>query len=252
MLRPRIIPCLLIDGEDVIKTVNFKDGTYIGDPLNIVRLFNEKKSDEIIIIDISASRLKKNPNYVLIENIAEESRMPVAYGGGIKTAEQALRIFNSGIEKISVSSLFFENKLEINKIVKSVGSQSLVITLDIKRFKNKYSIFTNNGDKFVTNNIVDVIKEVQDLNFGEIILNNIDKDGTMSGYDNDLIKLIYENSLIPLTVLGGVGKREHLVESINKFGSIGYACGSYFIFKGPRKAVLISYDNNFNLNFDKY
>lgn len=245
MLRPRIIPCLLIDGEDVIKTVNFKDGTYIGDPLNIVRLFNEKKSDEIIIIDISASRLKKNPNYVLIENIAEESRMPVAYGGGIKTAEQALRIFNSGIEKISVSSLFFENKLEINKIVKSVGSQSLVITLDIKRFKNKYSIFTNNGDKFVTNNIVDVIKEVQDLNFGEIILNNIDKDGTMSGYDNDLIKLIYENSLIPLTVLGGVGKREHLVESINKFGSIGYACGSYFIFKGPRKAVLISYDNNF-------
>ncbi len=107
MLRPRIIPCLLIDGEDVIKTVNFKDGTYIGDPLNIVRLFNEKKSDEIIIIDISASRLKKNPNYVLIENIAEESRMPVAYGGGIKTAEQALRIFNSGIEKISVSSLFF-------------------------------------------------------------------------------------------------------------------------------------------------
>ena len=245
MLRPRIIPCLLIDGEDVIKTVNFKDRTYIGDPLNIVRLFNEKKSDEIIIIDISASRLKKNPNYVLIENIAEESRMPVAYGGGIKTAEQALRIFNSGIEKISVSSLFFENKLEINKIVKSVGSQSLVITLDIKRFKNKYSIFTNNGDKFVTNNIVDVIKEVQDLNFGEIILNNIDKDGTMSGYDNDLIKLIYENSLIPLTVLGGVGKREHLVESINKFGSIGYACGSYFIFKGPRKAVLISYDNNF-------
>ena len=245
MLRPRIIPCLLIDGEDVIKTVNFKDGTYIGDPLNIVRLFNEKKSDEIIIIDISASRLKKNPNYVLIENIAEESRMPVAYGGGIKTAEQALRIFNSGIEKISVSSLFFENKLEINKIVKSVGSQSLVITLDIKRFKNKYSIFTNNGDKFVTNNIVDVIKEVQDLNFGEIILNNIDKDGTMSGYDNDLIKLIYENSLIPLTVLGGVGKREHLVESITKFGSIGYACGSYFIFKGPRKAVLISYDNNF-------
>ena len=210
-----------------------------------MRLFNEKKSDEIIIIDISASRLKQNPNYTLIENIAAEARMPVAYGGGIKTAEQALRIFNSGIEKISVSSLFFENKSEITKIVKSVGSQSLVLTLDIKRFENKYSIFTNNGDKFVTNNIVDVIKEVQDLNIGEIIINNIDKEGTMSGYDNDLIKLFYENCLIPLTILGGVGKREHLVESINKFGNIGYACGSYFIFKGPRKAVLISYDNNF-------
>ena len=245
MLRPRIIPCILIDCEDVVKKINFKDGIYIGDPLNIVRLFNEKKSDEIIIIDISASKLKQNPNYNLIENIAAEARMPVAYGGGIKTAEQALRIFNSGIEKISVSSLFFENKSEISKIVKSVGSQSLVLTLDVKRFENKYSIFTNNGDKFVTNNIVDLIKEVQDLNIGEIIINNIDKEGTMSGYDNDLIKLFYENCLIPLTVLGGVGKREHLVESINKFGSIGYACGSYFIFKGPRKAVLISYDNNF-------
>ena len=245
MLRPRIIPCILIDCEDVVKTINFNDGIYIGDPLNIVRLFNEKKSDEIIIIDISASKLKQNPNYNLIENIAAEARMPVAYGGGIKTAEQALRIFNSGIEKISVSSLFFENKSEISKIVKSVGSQSLVLTLDVKRFENKYSIFTNNGDKFVTNNIVDLIKEVQDLNIGEIIINNIDKEGTMSGYDNDLIKLFYENCLIPLTVLGGVGKREHLVESINKFGSIGYACGSYFIFKGPRKAVLISYDNNF-------
>ena len=99
MLRPRIIPCLLIDGEDVVKTTNFKDGTYIGDPLNIVRLFNEKKCDEIIIIDISASRLKKNPNFTLIENIAEEARMPVAYGGGIKTVDQALKIFNSGIEK---------------------------------------------------------------------------------------------------------------------------------------------------------
>ena len=245
MLRPRIIPCLLIDGEDVVKTINFKERTYIGDPLNIVRLFNEKKSDEIIIIDISASRLNKNPNYNLIENIAEEARMPVTYGGGIKTAEQALKIFNSGIEKISVSSLFFEDKSEINKIVKSVGSQSLVITFDIKRFENKYSIFINNGDKFVTNKIVNIIKEVQDLNVGEIILNNIDKDGTMSGYDNDLITLFYENCLIPLTALGGVGKREHLVESINKFGSIGYACGSFFIFKGPRKAVLISYDNNF-------
>ena len=245
MLRPRIIPCLLIDGEDVVKTINFKDGTYIGDPLNIVRLFNEKKSDEIIIIDISASRLKKNPNFNLIENIAEEARMPVAYGGGIKTADQALKIFNSGIEKISISSLFFEEKSEINKIVKSVGSQSLVLTLDVKLFENRYSIFTNNGDKFITNKVVDVIKEAQDLNVGEIILNNIDKDGTMSGYDNELIKLFYENCLIPLTVLGGVGKREHLIESINKFGSIGYACGSYFIFKGPRKAVLISYDNNY-------
>ena len=245
MLIPRIIPCLLIDNEDVVKTTRFENQTYIGDPLNIVRLFNEKKSDEILIIDITASLQKKSPNFKLIENIAEEARMPVAYGGGIKTADQALRIFNSGIEKISVSSLFFENKSEIKRIIKSVGSQSLVLTLDIKLFDNQYSIFTLNGKKFLTNDIKGVISEAQDFGVGEIIVNNIDKDGTMTGYDSQLIELFYKNCSIPLTILGGVGKREHLIDSINKFGCIGYACGSFFIFKGPRKAVLISYDNKY-------
>ncbi len=245
MLRPRIIPCLLINNEDVVKTTKFENQIYIGDPLNIVRLFNEKKSDEILIIDIIASLQKRSPNFKLIENIAEEARMPVAYGGGIKTVDQALRIFNSGIEKISVSSLFFENKSEIKRIIKSVGSQSLVITLDVKLIDNNYSIYSLNGKKFITDDIKRVIIDAQDLGVGEIIVNNIDRDGTMIGYDNKLIDLFYKNCSIPLTILGGVGKREHLIDSVNKFGSIGYACGSFFIFKGPRKAVLISYNNKF-------
>ena len=245
MLRPRIIPCILIDNEDVVKTTNFVDPIYIGDPLNIVRLFNEKKSDEILIIDITASKLGKGPNLQIIEKIAEEARMPVAYGGGIKTVDQAIKIFSLGIEKISLSSLYFTNKNEIKKISQSVGSQSLVITLDIKLYDGNYSVFSENGNKYISSNIIEIVSEIQDLGIGEIIVNNIDRDGTMKGYDNDLIDLFFKNSSIPLTILGGVGKRDHLQDSINKFGSIGYACGSFFIFKGPRKAVLISYENNF-------
>ena len=244
MLRPRIIPCILIDRDDVVKTVQFSEPVYIGDPLNTVRLFNEKKSDEILIIDISATRDKK-PNFKLIENIAEVARMPVAYGGGIKHKSDAIKIFRSGIEKISINSLFFEDINEVKEILKSVGSQSLVVTLDIKKINNNYSIFLDNGKNFVSNDLIGIIKKIEDIGLGEIIINNIDRDGTMVGYDDELIQLFYNNSSIPLTILGGVGKHEHIQNSIDKFGNIGYACGSYFIFKGPRKAVLISYENKF-------
>lgn len=245
MLRPRIIPCILIDSDDVIKTIRFNENIYIGDPLNTVRLFNEKKSDEILIIDISATRDKKKPNFKLIQNIAEVARMPVAYGGGIKNKSDALEIFRSGIEKISISSLFFENSIEVKKILKAVGSQSLVVTLDIKKFEKKYSVFLDNGKRFIDDDLISVIRKIEDIGVGEIIINNIDRDGTMEGYDEELIEIIYSNSTIPLTTLGGVGKHEHIQLCINKFGNIGYACGSYFIFKGPRKAVLISYENKF-------
>ena len=245
MLRPRIIPCILIDNDDVVKTVNFDNNTYIGDPLNIVRLFNDKKCDEIIIIDISASEENKEPNFDLIKKIAEVARMPVAYGGGVKSEKQAVEIFSSGIEKISVSSLFFDDKEEIGKIINSVGSQSLVITLDIKKIENEYFILSNRGKKIITKDIYSIIEEIQSIGAGEIIVNNIDRDGTMVGYDDELTRVFFDNTLMPLTILGGVGKFEHLSNSIKKFGNIGYACGSFFVFKGPRKAVLISYNNNF-------
>ena len=245
MLRPRIIPCILIDDDNVVKTIKFDNSVYIGDPLNTVRLFNEKKSDEILIIDISSTRDKKKPNFNLIENIAQVARMPVAYGGGIKSKLDAIRIFSYGIEKISISSLFFENISEAKEISKAVGSQSLVITLDVKKLDNKYSVFLNNGKTFVTDKIIDLIKKIEDIGLGEIIINNIDRDGTMIGYDDDLIEIFYKNSTLPLTTLGGVGNHDHIQNSINKFGNLGYASGSYFTFKGPRKAVLISYNNKF-------
>ena len=245
MLRPRIIPCILIEDDDVIKTINFNEKVYIGDPLNIVRLFNDKKCDEILILDISATEKKSHPNFKLIKKIAEVARMPVAYGGGVKSEEQAVEIFSSGIEKISVNSLFFENKKEIKKIINSVGSQSLVVTFDIKKIDKKYNIVCDRGKTVVSNDIISIIKEAQQIEVGEIIINNIDRDGTMIGYDDNLTKIIYDNTAIPITILGGVGKSEDISNSIKKFGNIGYACGSFFVFKGPRKAVLISYSNKF-------
>ena len=245
MLRPRIIPCILIENGDVIKTINFQEKIYIGDPLNIVRLFNEKKCDEILILDIFATEKNHEPNFQLIKQIAEVARMPVAYGGGVKSVNQVVDIFSSGIEKISVNSLFFENKQEIKKIINSVGSQSLVVTFDIKIIENKYHIVSYRGKKVITNDLLSTIEQAQQIGIGEIIINNIDRDGTMSGYDDNLTKIFHENAKIPLTVLGGVGKAEHISESIKKFGNIGYACGSFFVFKGPRKAVLISYSNKY-------
>ena len=220
MLRPRIIPCILIDNDDVVKTINFNEKIYIGDPLNIVRLFNDKKCDEILILDISATEQNREPNFKLIKNISEVARMPVAYGGGVKSEKQALEIFSSGIEKISVNSLFFENKEEIKKIINSVGSQSLVVTFDIKKIKNNYHIVSHRGKFFVTDNIHSTIERAEQIGVGEIIINNVDRDGTMIGYDDDLIKIFYESTSIPITILGGAGKTEHISNSIKKYGSI--------------------------------
>ncbi|MDB9978967.1 HisA/HisF-related TIM barrel protein [Candidatus Pelagibacter sp.] len=246
MLRARIIPFLLVTGGDLIKTTKFQNENYIGDPLNTVRIFNEKKCDEISIFDIKASTNNLKPNYDLIRDIANEARMPVTYGGGIKNRTDAIKIFNYGIEKISVSSLYFENRNEVSEIIESVGSQSTVVTLDIKLDNGKYSIYTNRGKKKIDTDLVYILQDLHELKVGEIVINNIDREGTMEGYDHNLIKLIYENTKIPITILGGVSQAKDIQEAIGKYGSIGYGCSSFFIYKGPRKAVLISYKNTFH------
>ena len=245
MLRARIIPFLLLSNGDLIKTIKFQNENYIGDPLNTVRIFNEKKCDEISIFDVNASINNLRPNFNLIRDIANEARMPITYGGGIKNKTDAIKIFNYGIEKISVSSLYFENRSEVGEIIESVGSQSTVMTLDIKLVNLKYCIYTNRGKQKINTDLIHVLQDLQKLKVGEIIINNIDKEGTMEGYDHNLIQLIYDNTKIPITILGGVGQRKDITEAIQKFGSIGYGSSSFFIYKGPRKAVLISYKNNF-------
>lgn len=242
MLRPRIIPSLLIQDNGLVKTVNFKNPKYVGDPINAVKIFNEKEVDELAIFDIDATAKNLEPNYSLIERIANQSRMPLCYGGGVKTIEQAQKIFGLGIEKIALSSAVLENPELITKIANRVGGQSVIVVLDVKKkLFGGYEVFTHNGKKGTGINPLDFVEKAQNLGAGEIIINSIDQDGVMKGYDMNLIDKIREKISLPLTVLGGAGKLEDIKSVIEKHGVIGVAAGSLFVFKGIYKAVLINY-----------
>ncbi len=241
MLLPRIIPCLLLSKNDLVKTVNFQNPNYIGDPINAVKIFNEKKVDELFLLEISASVKKYEPNFELIKKIARESRMPICYGGGIKNLEQSKKIFNFGVEKIALSSIIFQNIDIVSEISKYSGANSTVVVLDIKKVDNKYFAFTHNGKNIVDIDIISLIKELENLGMGEIVINSIDKDGTMQGFDYDLIDTIIKIINVPITILGGAGSFLDLKKAVNRYGSIGISCGSLFVYKGSRKAVLLNY-----------
>lgn len=244
MLRPRIIPCLLVHEKGLVKTKNFKEPKYVGDPINAVRIFNEKEVDELIVLDIDASTEKREPNYKMIENIAAECRMPLCYGGGVKTVEQAQKIFSLGVEKIAISSAAIENPSIVSKIASVVGSQSVIVVLDVKKkLLSGYEIFTHNGKVKTGIDPVAFAKELQDLGAGEIVINSIDNDGLMKGFDFKLIDKIRQKITIPITVLGGAGSLKDIEEVINKYKIIGVSAGSLFVFKGVYKAVLINYPN---------
>ena len=242
MLRPRIIPCLLIKDNGLVKSIQFKDHKYVGDPINAVKIFNEKEVDEIIIIDIDATVYNREPDYKLIEALAAECRMPLCYGGGVKTAEQAQKIFALGVEKVSISSEAIINPNLLTEIGNRVGSQSIVVVLDVKKSKTgKYEIWTHNATKNTGKDPVEFAIEVESLGAGEVVINSIDSDGMMKGYDMELVDKIRNAISSPLTVLGGAGSMSDIEKVIEKHGVIGVAAGSLFVFKGPYKAVLINY-----------
>jgi cyclase len=242
MLRPRIIPSLLYHNKGLVKTVNFKSPKYVGDPINAVRIFNEKEVDELAFFDIDATVLNKEPDYSLIEKLANQSRMPLCYGGGVKTIEQAQKIFGLGIEKIALSSSVIQNPKLISNIADRVGSQSVIVVLDVKKkLIGGYEVYTHNGKKSTGINPFKFALEAEKLGAGEIIINSIDQDGVMKGFDMNLIDKISESISIPMTVLGGAGSVLDIEKVIHKHGVIGVAAGSLFVFKGPYKAVLINY-----------
>ena len=243
MLLPRIIPCLLVHNSGLVKTTKFKEPKYVGDPINAVKIFNEKEVDELIVVDIDASARGNEPDYKMIENIAVECRMPLCYGGGIKNVEQAQHIFNLGVEKIAVSSLAVENPSMVNKIAERVGNQSMVVVLDVKKktMSNTYEIFIHNGAKNTKIDPFIFAQDMQKAGAGEIVINSIDRDGSMSGYDFYLINKMRENITVPMTVLGGANSLDTIGDLIKTNGIIGAAAGSLFVFKGKYKAVLINY-----------
>lgn len=249
MLRPRIIPSLLIHDNGLVKTVNFKNPKYVGDPINAVKIFNEKAVDELVVFDIDATVLGKEPNYSLIERLASQSMMPLCYGGGVKTVEQAQRIFSLGIEKIALSSAVLQNPKLITEISDRVGAQSVIVVLDVKKkLLGGYEVYTHNGKKATGINPFKFAEDAQKLGAGEIVINSIDKDGIMKGYDLDVIAKIREKISLPMTVLGGAGTLEDIEKVIDQHGVIGVAAGSLFVFKGPYKAVLINYPTQLEKN----
>ena len=245
MLRPRIIPSLLIKNKGLVKTKNFKEPKYVGDPINAVRIFNEKEVDEIMISDIDATVKNMEPNFSLIKNLASECRMPLCYSGGIKTADHAQKIFSLGVEKIAISSAALNNPTLITEIANRVGNQSLVIVIDSKKnsVTGDFEVYTHNGTKNTGLNVKDFSLEAQKRGAGELVINSIDNDGQMKGYNYELIEEIRNQIYLPMTILGGAGTHQDIKELISKYKIIGASAGSLFVFKGVYKAVLVNYPN---------
>ncbi|MCK8584837.1 AglZ/HisF2 family acetamidino modification protein [Yersinia ruckeri] len=245
MLRARIIPCLLIHKGGLVKTTNFASPKYVGDPINAVKIFNEKEADELIVLDIDASVNCVEPNYSLIEKLAAECRMPICYGGGIKTPEQASKIIDLGVEKISISSAAILKPSLLSDISNAIGKQSVVAVLDVRKkkglFQRGLEVSIHNGTQLVKIDLTILAKTLQDAGAGEIVINSIDRDGLMQGYDLELAQIMRENLNVPLTMLGGAGCLQDIEELIKCCGIIGAAAGSLFVFKGKYRAVLISY-----------
>ena len=245
MLRPRLIPCLLVHNGGLVKTVNFGNPKYVGDPINAVRIYNEKEVDELVVLDIDATANGAEPDYQLISHLASECRMPLCYGGGVRTVVQIEKIISLGVEKVAVSSAVVENPKLISDAATRVGSQSVVVVIDVKKTSllRRQEVVTHNGSRRTGLNPVEFARQMAELGAGEIVINSVDRDGEMKGYDLDLVEQVRQAVRLPLTVLGGAGSLDDLRELIRRYGIIGAAAGSLFVFKGRYRAVLINYPN---------
>ncbi len=245
MLRPRIIPSLLIHEGGLVKTVKFRSPRYVGDPINAVKIFNEKMCDELTVLDIDATVRGAEPDYNLIARLAAECRMPLCYGGGIKSADQADRIIGLGVEKVALSSQAIENPDAVTQIAKRVGQQSVVVIIDVRKkaglFSKGLEVVTHNGRRSHAVDPFALAEEMQNAGAGEIVVNSVDLDGTYAGYDIPLAKKMRQYVRVPLTILGGAGSLDDVGRLIEECGLVGACAGSIFVFKGGLKAVLINY-----------
>lgn len=241
-VRPRIIPCLLLKNEGLVKTIKFTDSIYVGDPVNAVKIFNEKGADELIILDIMAGKERKKPNFKLIEDVASECFMPLCYGGGVTNLDDASQIFNLGIEKVSLNTAAIENPKLIKQIADKYGSQSTVVSIDVKKnIFGKYHVFTHGGKQNTKRDPLEVAQNAVAMGAGEIIINSIDQDGMMRGYELDIIKSVSQIVSVPVLAAGGAKNAQDFVRVLVEGGASGAVAGSCFVFHGKHKAVLITY-----------
>ncbi len=244
MSYPRIIPCLLLGDDGLVKTEGFSKGRYIGDPMNTVRIFNEKKVDELVLLDINATRNGTEPNFKLIEKIATECRMPLSYGGGIKTYAAAERIISMGVEKVALSSAAIETPELVQEISSSLGRQSTVVVLDYKKnWQGRRVAYTHGGTRKVSGSVLDHVDNAVAHGAGEVVLYSIANDGAMKGYDLAFAEEISARVTTPLTFVGGAGSLDDVRALIDRCGNVGAGVGSMFVYKSALKGVLINYPN---------
>ncbi len=245
MLRSRVVPFLLLRGNGLVKTQKFGDPKYVGDPINAVKIFNEKEVDELTLLDIDATASGRPPNMALLKDIAAESRMPLCYGGGVSDAETAAHIITLGYEKVSVSHAALERPDLVREMAERIGCQSVVVTIDVRSegiFGSSYKVYSRNAKLKHKIDPVVFARQCSNLGAGEIVLNSIDRDGMMHGYDLDLARKVREQITTPMTVVGGAGSTDHVRALTEELGPIGAGAGSLFVFKGKYRAVLISYE----------
>lgn len=238
--RPRIIPVLLIDDRDMIKTDQFSKPTYLGDPVNAVKIFNRKGVDELSVLDISASKNHKEPDYEILKDIASEAFMPLSYGGGVSTIDQVRTLLAIGYEKVVMNTALVQNPELVRQAVTLAGSQSIVASIDAKKIKEQYRCVICDGGELVDLTPVELAKKAEELGAGEIFLNSVDRDGRMQGYDLELVKSVSSAVSIPVTACGGAGGVEDLREVLQEGGAHAAAGGSMFVYYGRLKAVLIT------------
>lgn len=242
MNKTRVIPVLLLRGKGLVKTIKFKDPSYIGDPINSVRIFNEKEVDELVFLDISATPEGRGPDFELLADIAGEAFMPMAYGGGITIMEQVKRIFSLGFEKVILNTASYTSPDLIREAVAIYGSQSIVACIDVKKtLLGRYELYSHSAATKQSTDMKAHLKHLTDLGVGEVIVNSIDRDGTMAGYDLKLLREVTSAVDVPVVACGGAGSMADFVAAVKESSVSAVAAGSLFVYIGPHRAVLINY-----------
>lgn len=242
MHRPRLIPCLLLDGNKLVKTTRFERPAYVGDPINTLKIFNEKEVDELIVLDIGASKSGAPPNFELVASIASECFMPMCYGGGIRSIGDAERLIASGVEKIAINSAALDRPELIGEIARRYGSSSVVVGIDVRKAWLRGQHVWHSGQRKSTGRkVLDWARQATDAGAGELLLNAVDRDGTLQGYDLDLVREVTAAVTVPVIACGGASGLPDCKAVIAEAGASAAAAGALFVYKGPHRAVLINY-----------
>jgi cyclase len=242
MLRPRVIPCLLLRGSGLVKTVRFKDPLYVGDPVNAIRIFNEKEVDELVLLDIAATPAGRRPDLSIIRAVSEECFMPLAYGGGVRSLDEVGRLLALGVEKVILNTAAAVDPDVVTSAARRFGSQAVVVSVDVRRsWTRRYEVVTEGGKRKVADDPTSYVRRMESAGAGEVLLTAVDRDGTRAGYDIDLVQAVSGAVSIPVVACGGAGSVGDLARVVHEGGASAAAAGSLFVLHGPHRAVLVTY-----------